>query len=135
MEFALIVWAITTLFPGIQWACLVLLTAAILIAGLYFVIADCTYDKEASAKLYQEARAFIVKIRGWVAVFIILLVIVPSQKSAWMIAGAGAAQAIATSDFAQELGAEAKDMLKEMMKRGTAELREQASETTKEEAK
>ena len=135
MEFALIIWAITTLFPGIQLACMVLLAVLVIVLIIRYIIADCTYDREEASLNFQRTHAFFASSRGWMVAMILLLVIVPSQKNAWMIAGAGAAQAIATSDFAQELGAEAKDMLKEMMKRGTVELREQAQAAVKEETK
>ena len=133
MEFALIVWAITTVIPSVNT-----------VAGLFvmgFIVTQVVLSMvgflDNDQKMYDRMKSIFRSCKVWFLAALLALVLIPSQKAAWMIAGAGAAQAVATSDFATELGSEAKDMLKVMMQRGTAELREQLAEeaakvTTKE---
>ena len=128
MEFALIMWAITTIIPGINVVTGLALAALFGVAALGYIVGACTYDDDERAGYFKWATNLLLTCKKWIIFFLILAVLVPTQKSAWMIAGAGAAQAVATSDFAQEMGTEAKDMLKEMMRQGTAAMKEQAVE-------
>lgn len=132
MEFALIMWAITTIIPGINVAAGLTLAALLGVAILMYIVGACTYNDDERAGHFKWATKFLLTCKKWLIFLVILAVLVPTQKSAWMIAGAGAAQAIATSDFAQEMGTEAKDMLKEMMRQGTAAMKEQAAEQVSE---
>lgn len=126
MEFALIIWAITTLLPGLNVVAglTVGILGAISFTGLFFGLIESKAVVQWTLGLLKSAKVYLI-------LAVAILILVPNQKASWMIAGAGAAQAVATSDFAQELGTEAKDMLKEMMKRGTMELRQQVADEAK----
>lgn len=132
MEFALIIWAITTIIPGINVATFLALATLFGVAAVSYASGACTYDDDDRRAIWAWTTKFLLTCKKWIIFLVILAVLVPTQKSAWMIAGAGAAQAVATSDFAQEMGAEAKDMLKEMMRQGTAAMKEQAAEQVSE---
>lgn len=121
MEFALIIWLISTLNPISSF---LTLSACILAAAGIMFFVDSVTDGKAPSLLWAK-RLF---VSAFIATFVATLL--PSTKTAWMMAGAYTAQIALESDTAKKLASIVELKLQEVLDEATANAKIKIKEAT-----
>lgn len=107
MMLALIVWFVMTVFPVLKGLAIFGTIVAVVftgVSGLYALIEDQFGPIKAVAKQLK-----------WVVPVLLLLHMVPSEKTSWYMVGAYATQTIVQSETGKELAGDSLDVLKSLI--------------------
>lgn len=111
MFLAMIVWLVMTVFPALNtMAVFFTVVVAVLTGGLLF------FSLVTEGEWWEGTKPLFKNLK-WALPLVILLHLVPSEKTAWYMVGAYATQTVVQSEAGKELASDSLDVLKSLIKK------------------
>lgn len=120
MTLALIVWLVMAAIPALKsLGIMMFLTCCLLLLGGLIA-----YTMPGSTENDKKPMRWTLRNLKWAIPVMIIISMLPAEKTSWYMVGAYGTQKIVESPIAQELAGDGVDVLKSLMARAKAEIEE-----------
>lgn len=116
MTLALIVWLVMSVFPALKAMAVIGTVTVGVLTVCHLTINACTEGD------YWDKTKGMLRPLKWAVPLLLLLHMVPDEKTSWYMVGAYGTQKLVESPVAQELASDGVDVMKSLLARAKAEI-------------